>query len=371
MDVVRTLLRDDVAGARHQLGQVVLGGLERALQGGQRVGRREAEGVGEALRVPGVLEDDHRHRAKGLLDPGPAHGGGGRDDVDLEPGRLVLVRSEQRVERLVEDLVRGVDGDEAGHLVGVRAGVEPTQQTAERVADEDIGTRDAGGSRAGRAGRRRSRRRGAAAAPGRCGWAAPWPAPSRVGRRRIPGCSGPPRASRGSGGSRAAGDSTRRHCRRRRTPAPRWATHGHDTRGTAVGRRRSPPAPRSRRRGPRRQRCCPPWLGSVPSRRRPVPAPPSVPRRRAPPLRRGSIPDVERPPSVQTSRTTASGHRPWSVPGMFSLPSGPGHRLPSRCRPRRGRRTSRLRRASRRRPAAGPASRSSRPRPRGRRPRPC
>ena len=91
------------------------------------------------LRVTGVLEDDHAHRAKGLLDSGQAHRRCRGDDIDLEPGHLVLVGREERLERLVEDLVGGVDRDEAGHLSGISAGVEPTEQATERVADQDVG----------------------------------------------------------------------------------------------------------------------------------------------------------------------------------------------------------------------------------------
>ncbi len=119
--------------------RVVLSRLECALQRRERVRRRKGERVREPLRVSGVLEDDHGHRAKGLLDSGQSHRRCRGDDIDLEPGHLVLVGCEERLERLVEDLVGGVDRDEAGHLSGISAGVEPTEQATERVADQDVG----------------------------------------------------------------------------------------------------------------------------------------------------------------------------------------------------------------------------------------
>ena len=164
-----TALGDDVARARHQLRQVVLGSLEGALQSRERVGRGKAERVREPLRVPRVLEDDHRHRAQGPLYPGLAHGGGGGDNVDLGARRLVLCGRESRFELFVKDFVGSVDGDEAGHLIGIRTRVEPTQQTAQRVADQDIGERDARSTQQGMeiadelGGRARQRHRVAAA----------------------------------------------------------------------------------------------------------------------------------------------------------------------------------------------------------------
>ena len=74
-----------------------------------------------------------------MLDSGQSHRRCRGDDIDLEPGHLVLVGCEERLERLVEDLVGGVDGDEAGYLSGIGAGIVPTEHATERVADQDVG----------------------------------------------------------------------------------------------------------------------------------------------------------------------------------------------------------------------------------------
>ena len=66
---------------------------------------------------------------------------GGRQVV-LDAGELVGGRADERLESVVDQLVAGVDGDEADHLVGVGAGVQAGDDASEGVADQHVRPRD-------------------------------------------------------------------------------------------------------------------------------------------------------------------------------------------------------------------------------------